>query len=530
MSRNIPFMVGDKRDMWNKIMLKVKLGRLAGPYLKIPFEHFVQSPIGLVEKSGNKTRLIFHLSFDFTLSQNISCACCTGEGLPDDSRHKSVNFWIPKEKCSVKYRDLDHVVRNCLCFEPGIIYYSKTDLVSAFRVLPILSQHRYLLISKAEDPGTGLTYYFVEKCLSFGTSISCSHFQKFSNALRHILQVKTGLHYHCSNYLDDFLFYHVRRTVCNHLVSTFHSICDIIGVPWSIEKTEWASAVMVFLGILLNGNYHVLCVPEEKRLRVLSLLESFINKDKATIKQMQSLAGLLNFICKAVTPGRTFTRRMYLKFTGGTIIKRDGTKLKDHHHVRIDGEFKNDCRVWQLFLNTPLSVSRPFIDYSETRIATKLNYNSDASANPNLGFGVIFGKEWVASSWNKEFVLRNKPSIEYLELYASCVGIYTWGHQLTDTRVVLFCDNRSVCDMLNNDCVSKCKNCMYLLRLITLKNLLQNRRIFADHVKGKWNIQSDALSHGQWKRFYHHSPTDVSKHSLPLPKELWPMEKIWQKS
>ena len=82
-------------DMWQKIMKEVKLGHYAGPYQEIPYQFYVQSPAGLVPKAGNKTRLIFHLSFDF-------------------EDFKSVNYYIPKELCSVKYRDLDHAVHNCL--------------------------------------------------------------------------------------------------------------------------------------------------------------------------------------------------------------------------------------------------------------------------------------------------------------------------------------------------------------------------------------------------------------------------------
>ena len=64
-SSNIPFTIGDATEMWNKVMKEVKEKCYAGPYDNIPFEHFIQSPIGLVPKAGGKTRLIFHLSYDF---------------------------------------------------------------------------------------------------------------------------------------------------------------------------------------------------------------------------------------------------------------------------------------------------------------------------------------------------------------------------------------------------------------------------------------------------------------------------------
>ena len=65
LSKNIPIRIGSKLDMWTKLMKEVKLGRHAGPFKAIPYDSFMQLPIGLVPKAGGQTRLIFHLSFDF---------------------------------------------------------------------------------------------------------------------------------------------------------------------------------------------------------------------------------------------------------------------------------------------------------------------------------------------------------------------------------------------------------------------------------------------------------------------------------
>ena len=79
-------------------MKEVKSKRVAGPFDKIPFENYIQSPIALVPKAGNKTRLIFHLLYNFGKT----------------NEEKSINFHTPREKCTVQYCDLDHAVRNYL--------------------------------------------------------------------------------------------------------------------------------------------------------------------------------------------------------------------------------------------------------------------------------------------------------------------------------------------------------------------------------------------------------------------------------
>ena len=90
--------VGDKVDLWNKIMKEVEAKRVAGPFDEIPFENYIQSPVGLVPKAGNKTRMIFHLSYIFGV----------------DEEDVSVNQATLREDCTVKYNDLDTAVCNCL--------------------------------------------------------------------------------------------------------------------------------------------------------------------------------------------------------------------------------------------------------------------------------------------------------------------------------------------------------------------------------------------------------------------------------
>ena len=97
-ARNLPISVGSEMEIWTKLMKEVQLGRHAGPFKKPPFKYYVQSPIGLVPKAGNQTRLIFHLSYDFGTEMH----------------QKSLNYFTPDEDCTVKYRDLDYAVETCL--------------------------------------------------------------------------------------------------------------------------------------------------------------------------------------------------------------------------------------------------------------------------------------------------------------------------------------------------------------------------------------------------------------------------------
>ena len=51
---NLKLRIGSHLEIWNKVMKEVEGKRYAGPYEKPPFDHFIQSPIGLVPKDGGK--------------------------------------------------------------------------------------------------------------------------------------------------------------------------------------------------------------------------------------------------------------------------------------------------------------------------------------------------------------------------------------------------------------------------------------------------------------------------------------------
>ena len=134
-----------------------------------------------------------------------------------------------------------------------------------------------MTILAAHDPKTNKLCYFVDKCLPCGASISCSHFQRFSNGLAHVMKYlveEKNLHFTITNYLDDFLFITNRQHDCNKMVRIFIDMCNKIRLPLSLNKTEWASKRIVFLGILIEGTYHVLSVPEEKRVKAINSLRN----------------------------------------------------------------------------------------------------------------------------------------------------------------------------------------------------------------------------------------------------------------
>ena len=335
----------------------------------------------------------------------------------------------------------------------------------------------------------------MDKCLPFGISISCAIFQRVSDAIAHIVRWKTKEN--LVNYLDDYFFAALLKACCDGQVDVFLAICELINFPVSDEKTVWGDTLMTFLGMLLDSERQLVCVPLDKIKRAQDLIRFFLNKKnkKATVVQFQKICGFLNFLCRAIVPGRVFVRRLYAATSG---LTKKG-KLKPHHHVRISKENRMDLLIWHKFLQHPLVFARPFMDFEKVT-AEVIDMYSDASRNFELGFGAYCGSEWSYGQWDRSFMEWYEPSIEYLELYALLVGVLKWIKLFQNRRIVLFCDNEAVVHMVNNNS-SKCKNCMKLIRILVLECMVQNVRVLARHVGTKDNGKADALSRLDFRRF-----------------------------
>ena len=217
---------------------------MAGPVKQITFDNYIQSPVGPIPKAGGQqTRLIFHLSYDFSSKE-------------DD---KSLNYHTPKHFCSVHYQDLEYAVQAVLQlkdeewsrekqkkqlgneeFTPVVVYFVKSDVQSAFRVVLLnkrscTSKIMYLKGHYEGRKPHNWRYiiFFLDKCLPFGASINCALFQRVSDAIRHITQYKTGSD--ITNYLDDFLFLALTILRGSSLLTQFLELCNVrvcVDRPW----------------------------------------------------------------------------------------------------------------------------------------------------------------------------------------------------------------------------------------------------------------------------------------------------------
>ena len=176
---------------------------------------------------------------------------------------------------------------------------AKTDLENAYKQVPIHPQSFELLGFQVNNE-----FYF-DKTLPFGLSYSCNLFEKLSSALQWILENKFNITFY-GHILDDFLFVgHPSAPECSNALRSFCTLAKDINLPIKEEKTVPLTTVLTFLVIEIDTINCELRLPEDKLSSLRLLLSSFTRKRTATLREIQSLLGLLNIACAVVTPGRT---------------------------------------------------------------------------------------------------------------------------------------------------------------------------------------------------------------------------------
>lgn len=216
-----------------KIQKELEMRRIAGPFKEPPFKNFKCSPLSIREKSTpGQYRLLHNLSYPY-----------------DD---KLVNHNIPTEHSKVKYATLQDAISIIQHLSPGF-YLAKSDIKSAFRIVPLHSSQYHLMGFK----WNGL-YYF-DRCLAMGLSSSCQIFEAISSAIVYILRKRFNVQ-DVVKVLDVFLFLAKTYGQCKGYLNIFLQLCKLLGIPVAMEPSQ----TLVFLGILLDNIRMLAQLPNEK--------------------------------------------------------------------------------------------------------------------------------------------------------------------------------------------------------------------------------------------------------------------------
>ena len=194
---------------------------------------------------------------------------------------------------------------------------------------------------------------------------------------------------------------------------------------------------MIFLGIIVDTIKMTLELDENRLSKLDSLLESWGHKTHASLKQVQSLVGILSFASSCIRQGRPFFSRV-LNF----LHEMQGKGI-----TKIPSEVRGYCNCKYFHF-----------DFSEALIAK--------------------GKY-----------------INQFELFVLWKAVELWGAKLRRKDILIYCDNKTTVDCLRSG-ISRSTFSQACIRNILHFAAVNDFQIRAVHINGCTNHLSDCLS--QW--------------------------------
>lgn len=472
------------KDIDKYIKKEVGYGAVLGPFNKNPFENTLTiSPLNSVPKTNSEERrVILDLSFPKGKSVN-------------DGIDKNIYLDKPIE---LHYPRVDEFVeaikkkgKRCKLF--------KRDLRRAYRQIPI-DPKDYDLVGFSWK-----NHIFVDRVLPMGLTSSAYICQRVTNAINFIAKNHEVT---VVNYLDDFAGADV-PTLADKAFKKLKWILDQIGFEESPEKACSPSHRMSFLGIMFDTEKMTMEVTPERLEEISQLVISWLNKTSATLKEVQSLIGKLNFVACCVKPGRIFISRI-LNFL------REFNKHKDAPYLDIPQELKKDLYWWSKFLRVYNGIS---ILTLEEWTEPDEYFASDACL---VGCGGVCGKFFFHCQF-PSFILEQNLHINALELLSVIVCLKLWAKR--GKRITIQCDNQVSVYAINSG-RTRSRMLQACLREICFICATRECEIKAKFIEGTSNRLPDLLS--RWSLSPEYSQKFVTEIGGKLYREITVTEQFFR--
>ena len=480
-------------DMLSYLGKESKCSAILGPFSCNPFSTGLKiSPLNTVPKKDiSERRVILDLSFP---------------------KGSAVNDFINKdeylgEKTDLVYPKVDDFIELIKAKGRGCLLY-KLDLRKAFRQISVCPG-QFNVVSFIWKK-----HIFCDTVLSMGARSAAYCCQRMTNAISFIM-FQIGIY--LLNYLDD-LASAESPELAQFSFNTVRSILKKLGIEEAQSKACFPSTVMTFVGVLFDTNKMTIEVTPERLKEINLLLKTWLEKHTASLKEIQSLLGKLNFIAACVRPGRIFISRM-LKWLK-SLNKETSSRLQQ---VEIPLYVKKDVLWWYRFLPTYNGIS--LMLYEEWCTPDAI-CSSDACLQGCGGF-------WLGKYFHTSFPVKFKEEkyhITVLEMFSVVICLKLWGNNFKGKRIQMFCDNESICHVVNS---GKTKNELLqdCLREISFLAAVHEFQLKLVYIQSSANRLSDLLSRWELdplnKIKFFEAARDFELTECFVPSDFFDMTNAW---
>ena len=191
-----------------------------------------------------------------------------------------------------------YVSENC--------YMATTDIAAAYRSVSVHVDHwTYQGVSWPTSSGVK---YLKDTRLCFGLKCAPYLFTCITNFVVRTMS-RLGFDKVCG-YIDDFIVFGETIDECLLAQTTLMTLLGDLGFNVSWRKCSPPSRKIRYLGIDIDSTNMSLSLPKDKLDKLVTELEFFEGRSRATKKQLQRLCGIIAHCAKVVRGGRIFSRRL----------------------------------------------------------------------------------------------------------------------------------------------------------------------------------------------------------------------------
>lgn len=360
-------------------------------------------------------------------------------------------------------------------------WMTKVDISNAYLHVPIRESHRRFLRLVYKDELLQLT------ALPFGLASSPRTFAALTNWIAEILRSRG---YRVVVYLDDFLIANQDRNKLTIQAAEAIHLLESLGWHINYQKCKLdPTQQLEYLGIMWNTQNNTKFIAENKVKKIRNTIRELLAKPRCNLRQTQSILGQLNFANFVVPNGRLHCRNLQ-------IFTRQLSRYRKAERRPLPLWARQDLQWWMQ------SVRRvtPLHQKSITHFLT-----TDAA---DAGWGAQLNETLMAGKWTQE---QMKWHSNLKELFAVYAAIRRQSHNLTNTRILIQSDNRTLVAYIRNEGGTQSLNLLKLTsRLLKLADSL-NIVLSAQYLPGRFNCLADHLSRGRRLPEWHLLPAVTDK-------------------
>ena len=423
---------------------KIEEEVIMGNYVVTRDPPLVISALGAVPKDDSSIRLIHDFS------------------LPVGNSVNDLAYEMEKQR----FQTVDHATR---IMKQGC-YMAKVDLKSAYRSVSI-SKHSQQFTGLQWGTGANMLYMYDTK-LPFGAKLAPACFHRLTQAVKRMLN-RVGIK--CVIYLDDILLLCENKEDCVNALELTIRLLRNLGFQINWNKVVDPTQCLTFLGVELDSQEMCARLPAKKLQELKQELAAFGRRKRANKRQLQSLAGKLNWAAMVIIGGRVYLRG---------ILNTINSMKRATDRTRLPPELVEDIVWWQSCMN---HFNGKSIIRDERAIETLY---TDASVE---GAGAFYNNDWVYLNWSRDMPIWSDLHINMKEILAVVIGCLRWAACWENKTIYVMTDNTVTVSVINR---GTCRDPVVMpwLRIMFWLSVTFNFLLKATHIPGIKNDTADSIS------------------------------------